>query len=291
MPEAAVAVEATPTTVNTMSPKRITLLGFSANPPTDHTGHAGMLQHLVNSGDYDEIWLLPVYVHIYTTKRNLERFEYRLEMCKKMATKLSTSKVKVRASDLERVIYLDEYNKHLLSNPLGNPHLEVKVGTIDIIRYVRANFRDSVLVSINLGGDSYNDLCAGKWKQHISVLSEVKINVFARKCFAKPTEPPSFAQGVKVIQLKMLGDTSSTAVRSSQPGVLADWPFHIPYYIEQHKRSVAVFPEVYDYIRDEKIYFYSRNAVMERLKWRALIAMSLFLLCVLFGLAAFGGFL
>jgi nicotinic acid mononucleotide adenylyltransferase len=251
--------------------RRVSILGFSANPPTDSTGHAGIIQHLISSEEYDEIWVLPVYVHIFTTKRDLERFEHRLAMCRLLATSLSTSKVLVKASDLERTVYLDEYNKHLISNPLGNPNVEVKIGTIDIIRYIRATYKDYDLLSINLGADSYNDLVIGKWKHHVALLSEICIQVFFREGFADPLPKPSIAKEIRFIQLKGLKDTSSTVVRNSQPGLLADWPFSIPYYIEQHKASVGVVGEIYDYILSEKIYFYSKAAVNKRLQRRAAI--------------------
>lgn len=258
--------------------KRLSIFGFSANPPTDLSGHAGIIQSLVESGLYDEVWLLPVYVHIYTTKRNLEQYEHRMEMCRLVSDRLSTASVAVRSSDLERTVYLDEYNRNLIANPLGNPHLEVRVGSIDIVRYVRANFKDCNLLSINLGADSYNDLVSGKWKQHSSLLAEVYVNAFYRTGVT-PLPAPSFARGVNFVQLKSLSATSSTTVRSENPGVLADWPFAVPYYVDRHRECVPVFADVYDYIRAHKLYFYSDAALQSRLRWRAA---ALLAACALF---------
>jgi nicotinic acid mononucleotide adenylyltransferase len=68
--------------------KRVLLYGISANPPTGFQGHLGALRHLKSLYDYDEIWLLPVYQHIYSTKRNLAPFEHRIQMCKLAVTAL-----------------------------------------------------------------------------------------------------------------------------------------------------------------------------------------------------------
>ena len=250
---------------------RVSVFGLSANPPTDLSGHGGILRHLVQSGDCDEVWLLPVYVHIYSSKRRLERFEHRLRMCEMLAEKLSTDSVKVVAMDLERVVYQKELNGSHDGSSSGSPLSEVRVGTIDVIRYVRRHFNDVDLVSINLGADSYNDLVAGKWKSSADVLREVAINVYLREGFDVPSPAPAIALKVNTVRLKSLKFTSSSAVRNSPPGILADWPFAIPYFIERHKRSVAVLSEVYDYIRNEGLYFYSDRNVNQRVRWRCIL--------------------
>ena len=251
--------------------RRISVFGLSANPPTDLSGHGGIVQHLVQSGDCDEVWLLPVYVHIYSSKRRLERFEHRLRMCEMLAEKLSTDSVKVVAMDLERVVYQEELGSGSACTSSDNPHSEVRVGTIDVIRFIRRYFKDIELVSINLGADSYNDLVAGKWKCSREILCEVAINVYVREGFEEPSPSPTNALKVRVIRLNSLKFTSSSAVRISSPGVLVDWPFSIPSFIDRHKRTVPVLSEVYDYIRTEKIYFYSDTEVNRRLRWRCIL--------------------
>lgn len=246
-------------------PSRLSIFGFSANPPTDLSGHAGIIQSLVDSGLYDEVWLVPVYVHMYTTKRNLEQYEHRMEMCRLVSDRLSTASVAVRSSDLERTVYLDARSKSL-ADP-NSQDLVVQIGSIDVIRYVRANLKKYDLLSINLGADSYNDLVNGKWKQHTSLLSEVYVNAFCRNGVT-PLPAPPFAKGVNFLQLKSLSGTSSTIVRSENPGILADWPFTLSYYILRHRECVPVFPEVYDYIREQRLYFYSDAALHTRLMWR-----------------------
>lgn len=59
---------------------RILLFGLSANPPTGKGGHYGMMEYFSKS--FDEIWILPVYRHTYSSKRNLASFQDRMEMCR-----------------------------------------------------------------------------------------------------------------------------------------------------------------------------------------------------------------
>lgn len=62
--------------------RRVLLFGTSANPPTGATGHMGMLAHCRAALGFDEVWLVPVYQHIYSTKRQLAPFADRLAMCR-----------------------------------------------------------------------------------------------------------------------------------------------------------------------------------------------------------------
>ena len=61
--------------------RRVGIFGLSANPPTSAHGHLGVVQALVNL--FDELWVVPVYVHPFASKRKkLESFEHRMAMCK-----------------------------------------------------------------------------------------------------------------------------------------------------------------------------------------------------------------
>lgn len=69
-----------------MSKKRIVLFGLSANPPTGLGGHMGiiryfscmiLIQNVLFVALFDEVWILPVYRHAYSSKRSLESFEHR----------------------------------------------------------------------------------------------------------------------------------------------------------------------------------------------------------------------
>ena len=50
-----------------MKTKHVCLFGTSANPPTNECGHLGIIQHL-ETMDFDEIWVLPVYSHMFAVR-------------------------------------------------------------------------------------------------------------------------------------------------------------------------------------------------------------------------------
>ena len=58
---------------------KVLLYGLSANPPTGEGGHQGIVAHFAK--EFDELWVMPVYKHIYQTKRELAAFENRVRMC------------------------------------------------------------------------------------------------------------------------------------------------------------------------------------------------------------------
>ncbi len=97
--------------------QRILIFGSSCNPPTQ-SGHLQIVSYF--SGDYDEIWVLPVYRHIFDTKRNLAPFERRVEM----------SKLTFR-SVLNAVVKETEKDVSLL-------HSGAQTGTIDVLRHLKA---------------------------------------------------------------------------------------------------------------------------------------------------------
>lgn len=57
--------------------KRIALFGGSFNPP--HIGHTEICRWLVSTGDFDEVWVVPCFVH--PLGKGLIPFEDRVRMC------------------------------------------------------------------------------------------------------------------------------------------------------------------------------------------------------------------
>jgi nicotinic acid mononucleotide adenylyltransferase len=135
---------------------RIALFGISANPPTGSGGHLGIVKYLISTRLFDEIWILPVYKHIYVSKNNLESFEHRLEMCKLCFLEESTEKCRVRVLNLEEIVannYLQKFGK------------EFRMGTIDVLNYLNEIYSNKITLHLVLGADTYNDLIANKWKE------------------------------------------------------------------------------------------------------------------------------
>ena len=58
---------------------RVAILGGAFNPI--HLGHIQLAQFVLNtSGQFDEVWLMPAYNHMYN--KDMESAEHRLEMCR-----------------------------------------------------------------------------------------------------------------------------------------------------------------------------------------------------------------
>ena len=89
---------------------RIAIYGLSANPPT--IAHRNIIAHLCSQRLFDEIWVLPVYQHIFDSKRGLESYEHRVAMCEISLTDTTgtgryaqENDTLVRISKLEKIVY------------------------------------------------------------------------------------------------------------------------------------------------------------------------------------------
>lgn len=63
--------------------QRIGLFGGSFNPP--HVCHLLSSIYLLETGDFDEVWWLPVHVHAFAKRRELVPWQHRLAMCEAVA--------------------------------------------------------------------------------------------------------------------------------------------------------------------------------------------------------------
>ena len=128
---------------------RVCIFGLSGNPPTGTLGHQGIVKMLVNLKHYNEIWVLPVYVHAYKTpsKTRLAPFEHRMEMCRLAFEKLDKN---VHVKPTEQDVYLE----HSLKTEV--------VGTAELLEYLREKHPE-LIFSLALGSDTYRDLVQGKW--------------------------------------------------------------------------------------------------------------------------------
>ncbi|CAM9838918.1 unnamed protein product, partial [Choristocarpus tenellus] len=68
--------------------KNVLLFGTSGNPPTGRSGHSGVVEYFVDTGRYEEVWVLPVYQHMFKSKRDnmsvsgSATFNQRVDMCR-----------------------------------------------------------------------------------------------------------------------------------------------------------------------------------------------------------------
>ena len=69
-----------------MKVKKVLVFGLSGNPPTGDGGHRGIARHFSSligtRGDYEEVWVMPVFQHAFAAKRNLVDFDMRIEMAR-----------------------------------------------------------------------------------------------------------------------------------------------------------------------------------------------------------------
>lgn len=134
----------------------IAFFGLSANPPTGLRGHAGIVRSIVQSQEFSEVWVAPVYGHIFSSKRNLLPFEDRLEMCRLSMEEESSASCRVMVVDVEREVF-----EHHLQ--LGADPSEMKLGSIDTITYIYNKYPKCNIHFI-LGEDNFYDLLQGRWK-------------------------------------------------------------------------------------------------------------------------------
>mmetsp|Transcript_21897 Transcript_21897/g.70757 ORF Transcript_21897/g.70757 Transcript_21897/m.70757 type:complete len:238 (-) Transcript_21897:58-771(-) len=220
-------------------PKRVALYGLSANPPTGDAGHAGIVARLASEG-FDEVWVIPVYRHIYESKRKgLEDFEHRLAMCELCfcgpRTQSNGTAVKVLA--LERELAMEA---------LARDGEGARVGSIDLLRHLRSRFPTDAFTWV-MGSDTYRDLRAGLWKEGDVFLATVPLVVVPRVLASgEPAEEVEVAPGsdVRLLCVNGLGDVSSSAVREA----LRD----------PERRAAAAVPgltrEVLEYIREHRLF-------------------------------------
>ena len=229
--------------------KTTMLFGLSANPPTHLGGHAGIVEwgatklkvDVPNDEDpararenvpIDEVWVLPVYKHMFASKSDLLGFDDRHAMARLAFEDLPGLEGRVQVKDTERQVItaaVEEAQKN------GDPPESVKIGSIDMIRHLMKEHPDRQFV-LSLGGDTYRDLLAGKWKEGDTLQELIPIVVIPRK-------------GVDGIEgsednAPDLTDISSTKVRGS-----TDLEF----------LAEVLHPDVLQYVRDHKLYAFAKQ--------------------------------
>jgi nicotinate-nucleotide adenylyltransferase len=213
----------------------VVLFGTSANPPTGEGGHAGLvrwaatLPSVPGAGGrpVDEVWVLPVHVHAFESKRGLAPFEHRLAMARLAFEHLPGLEGRVRVLDLERAL--------AESAPGG-----ARPGTIDVVRAIRAAHPDVDPVLL-LGGDTFRDLEAGLWKESEALLASTPVLVVPRRGQAEDVRA---AEGAP-----RLDEVSSSEARSTT---------------DERVLARALDPAVLGYIRRHGLYAFARGGDLNR---------------------------
>lgn len=174
--------------------KTIALFGTSADPPTGERGHRGIVKWLTTTdlpeleGRAAEVWVLPVYQHVFEEKRGLSPFHHRMQMAR------------LNFSDLPRVRVL----------PLERERPTDASGTADLLDALRRR-RPNVRYALALGEDTWRDLRAGRWRRSEAILERTPVVVLRRPGDAASEE------GYSVPEVEAV---SSTDARAGQAAAL-----------------------------------------------------------------------
>eukprot|EP01039_Chlorochromonas_danica_P008378 gene8378-9234_t len=227
---------------------KVALFGLSANPPTGIGGHQGVVRHVVQMDQFDEVWILPVYKHIYDSKSSLLDFEDRVELCKLAFERESSKKCVVRVRTIEREAAMCYLHRQ------GQGY---RVGTIDILDYLNSLHPDGFKWFWIMGMDTFIDLASNKWKESQRLLSSMSFVVFKRPGFLLTEDQQVVVNevlrrpqsAVQFIEPSSLTDISSTQLRTrlsclSSDTQHADWT----------RDEKVVSPLVLNYLLERNLY-------------------------------------
>ncbi|DAZ94658.1 TPA: hypothetical protein N0F65_000938 [Lagenidium giganteum] len=230
--------------------KRVLIYGMSANPPTGLQGHMGAVAFL--KARFDEIWLMPVYQHIYSTKRHLAPFHHRVAMCRRAVEVLPAQGAIVDVKETEK----DVFEQLAAAHP-DTDASQLRVGTIDLIRFLHQRHPDTSF-SMLLGADTYADLRMGKWKNGEELQQLLRFVVMTRKGYepedrelaamlanaATSQDPAADDANARVlfVSIPSMSDLASTTVRNIS---------------DEHELRQLVAPSVAEYIIANKLYAFA----------------------------------
>lgn len=250
--------------------KDIAVFGLSGNPPTGECGHAGIVRYLVQSGEFHEVWVLPVFKHQFSSKDSLISFEARVAMCQLAFEAYSRDSCTVRVLTLERDV----------------EEVVTRHGTVDTLTYIRGRCPE-IRLHLILGSDTYNDIAKGKWQRGETLFRLATLHVIER---IHPHESTllhtKHLSEVHVHDVSWLSEVSSSVLRLSNPHPL--WPLSLPLFLRPCfilDSSDNIQRQVYEYIKSHQIFFYSNDylSAMKRSRLTALGFLGFGLLkCILY---------
>ncbi|KAL7476348.1 hypothetical protein ACHAW6_002218 [Cyclotella cf. meneghiniana] len=230
--------------------KRVCLFGTSADPPTGQGGHLGIVTHLASMDDFDEVRVLPVYRHMFQSKRGKQApFASRVEMCRI----LFKNESKVVVSDAECVCF-----KNAAKGLDDNEKSSLRVGTADILTMLTSN-EPEVDFTLALGADTFIDLANGKWRRTEEVFKHVGHRVIVFRRLSENNNGPEKEEqiqrgiakwellneavsSIRLVGIPSLTDASSSTARSTTDETIL---------------SKLVTKSILEYIKQNKLYAFS----------------------------------
>jgi nicotinate-nucleotide adenylyltransferase len=135
---------------------RIVIYGGAFNPP--HVSHLLAVQYLLQSSDFDQVWILPSYQHAFDKK--MVSFAYRVEMIRLMIKDLE----KVEICEIERE----------LSQSVNPPK---KIYTYDVLSILSERYPDHIF-TLSIGADNLTE--AHRWSRFEDLIKRWGLFVFGR---------------------------------------------------------------------------------------------------------------
>lgn len=195
--------------------KTVLIFGSSCNPPTN--GHGNIISNVLELNLFDEIWIAPVYVHIYQDKKLID-FVHRFEMSKIAFEHLSN---KIIISDIDKYFYEQNNNKPMQ--------------TVNQIKNLKEMYKD-IKFNFAAGMDVYNDILNNKWGDSNYILNNIDFYIFSRDNYE---QIESNENKCKFINTKKCINISSTYIRNN---------IHCSYSIDNMNSKV------YKYIIEHNLY-------------------------------------
>jgi nicotinate (nicotinamide) nucleotide adenylyltransferase len=189
---------------------QVLLFGLSGNPPTGDTGHRGIVKQISEQKLFDEIWILPVYSHTFSSKKNLLPFKLRMDLSILNFQDLPNCKV----LPIEQNAF-EYYNK--LTGKAES------IGTIELLNYLKP-LNNSIEYTFCLGTDTFNDLSAGKWADNGEIIRTTNLLVISRQgCkLERSNLSDKKIYNIRFITLENTDQVSSTLIKES---LLSDQTF------------------------------------------------------------------
>ncbi|RLN44902.1 hypothetical protein BBJ29_001822 [Phytophthora kernoviae] len=205
------------------SRREVLLFGLSANPPTGLSGHMGVISHC------------------RSFKRQLAPFHHRVEMCRlalQSLTQYRNDGAQLKVVEEEREMFESMAAK-------SDCPEQLRLGSIDLVQFLLEKHPDTSFTML-LGGDTHEDLLAGKWKRGDELMQLVKLLVVDRKGVESHWRQEQDTQDrVTYVNVPQLSDVSSTMVRGTADRALLEkcLDSSVLEYIEKNKLYAFVETE------------------------------------------------
>ena len=191
---------------------RIAVLGGAFDPPTK--GHTQIAQILIDRLGFDEVWIIPVYQHIF--HKNMSDFEHRMSMC---------------------LIAFEHPQTYVSYYEQENHHVD---GTLSLYKKLRKTYRENFYMVIGMDNANLID----KWINAEELINTVPFVVISRKGVKMNEHITWYINDEKHIFVKDcdIMEISSTMVRDAIKNN------------NQKILKEGLNPNVLKYIKDYKLY-------------------------------------